>query len=136
MNESALGVALKAVRKPRREQTIRVCDDCGVPLIWTFAFDYRERYCLNCGAGGGMLGTGNDVPATIELRFQKKVVDAIWDVIYGNKGLVPTSSQRTKCKKCNEKKEAHYNHLTVAQKEWDTIARKYLDQFQGLFTTK
>jgi hypothetical protein len=112
---------------------IRVCDECGTPLIWTFAFAYCERYCLNCGIKGGMLGTGKDVPVTRELVFKKKLVDSIWKVIYGKKGYIPHSSQRIGCQKCvgNEK---HYNHLTNSEKEWDSIARKYLESLQGIFT--
>lgn len=129
MNESAMGEVLKRRRKPN--QTIRVCDNCGVPLIWTFAFDYQERYCLNCGAGGGMLGTGKDVLRTRELIFQKKIVDAIWKVIYDGKGLVPTGGRRDGCKKCEV--ENHYHHLSKAEMEWDKIARDYLKKLQGIF---
>lgn len=130
-----MGEALKTLRKKSKKEpkTIRVCDDCGVPLIWTFAFDYQERYCLNCGAMGGMLGTGEDVPATRELIFQQKLVNAVWNVIYGKKGMVSVSVvEKTGCKKCSESDEAHYNHLTKAEKEWDTIARAYLEKVKGL----
>lgn len=133
--ETALGEALKARTKKRNAQrTIRVCDDCGVPLIWTFAFDYKERYCLNCGMSGGMLGTGKDVKATKELIFQEKLVNNMWKVIYGKKGLVPKSSQRTNCKKCDNSSERHYEHLSKAEKEWDEIARSYLEKLQGFLT--
>lgn len=134
--ETPIGEVLKiATRKKKTSQTIRVCGECGVPLIWTFAFDYKERYCLNCGEGGGMFGTGNDVPATRELIFQKKLVDTIWKkVIYGKKGLVPKSCQRSNCKKCDSSSERHYNHLTPTEKEWDEIARKYLQSLQGFLT--
>ena len=134
--ESAIGEALKVTTKKRknyRNQTIRVCDHCKTPLIWTFAFDYSERYCLNCGSKGGMLGTGEDVPATRELKFKKKLVDKIWGTIYGRKGLVPVSCQRGNCKKCETSNERHYNHMPKSQKEWDTIARKYLEKVRGLF---
>ena len=133
--ETALGEALK-VLKPRKrsKRYVRVCDECGVPLIWTFAFDYNERYCLNCGAMGGMLGTGEDVPATRELIFQEKIVNALWKILYGKKGLVPRSSQRTNCKKCHESNEKHYDHLSKAEAEWDKIAREYLKKLQGFLT--
>src|SRR3990167_4688782 len=93
--ESALGEALKTISRQKMNKTIRVCDSCSIPLIWTFAFSYQERYCLNCGKGGGMLGTGQNIPATRELIFQEKIVNAVWGVIYKKKGLVPKSSQRT-----------------------------------------
>lgn len=131
--ETPMGEALKTLnRKKKSPKTIRVCDDCGVPLIWTFAFDYQERYCLNCGAMGGMLGTGEDVPATKELLFQEKLVNAVWKIIYKTKkGLVPASAKKEGCKKCDDTTEKHYRHLTKAEKEWDTIARAYLESLNG-----
>ena len=136
MEESALGVALKTITR-KKKQTIRVCDDCGVPLIWTFAFPYKERFCLNCGMKGGMLGTGTDVPLTKELKFQKKLVDAIWEVIYSNKGLLPTGHfGRSGCKKGNGTScDNHRLHLSETEKEWDEIARRYLDRFIGVIKT-
>ena len=135
MQETPMGEALKTLRKRGKKEpkTIRVCDECGVPLIWTFAFDYQERYCLNCGAMGGMLGTGEDVPATRELIFQQRLVNGVWGVIYKTKkGLVPVSAGRPDgCEKCRTEKGYHYNHLTKAEKEWDTIARAYLKKLRG-----
>ena len=129
--ETPIGEALKTLNKKKQEKkTIRVCDNCGSPLIWTFAFDYKERYCLNCGLGGGMLGTGTDMPVTRELIFQEKLVNAIWKVIYGKKGLVPISAGRTNCVKCLVGGR-HYNHLSKAEKEWDKIARLYLEKIKG-----
>ncbi len=133
--ETALGMTLKTLTKRRKNQkTIRVCDDCGIPLIWTFAFDYKERYCLNCGLSGGMFGTGTDKPATRELVFKQKLVNAVWKIIYGKKGLVPKSSQRCNCKKCDNSSEVHYQHLTKSEKEWDIIAREHLDIVQGFLS--
>ncbi len=116
----------------KNKKTIRVCS-CGTPMIWTFVYDGCERFCLNCGLSGGMFGTGDDVEATRELIFKKKIVDAIWKVIYANKGLCPVSCQRKGCKKCSGSDERHYEHLTKAEKEWDEIARKTLEQMKGLF---
>ena len=133
MQETAMGEVLKVVNRPKKEEKmIRICDGCGVPLIWTFAFDYREWYCVNCGTGGGMLGTGKDVPATRELLFQQRLVEAVWGVIYRTKkGFVPKSAKKDGCKKCNDTNERHYEHLTKAGKEWDTIARAYLWKVRG-----
>lgn len=129
--ESPLGVALKTVRTRKTNKTIRVCDDCGCPLIWTFFFAYKERYCLNCGVAGGMMGTGEDVPATRELIFKKKLVDAIWKVLYSNKGLIPRSEfSRIGCKKCGND---HREHLSNSEVEWNEIATKYLEKFKGVF---
>lgn len=117
----------------KEEPTIRVCD-CGTPLIWTFCWAYAERYCLNCGSNSGMMGGGNDVLATKELRFKKKLVDSIWKVLYGKKGLLPRSNyQRSNCRKCKELNQDHNNHLSAAEQEWDGIATKYLQTFQGFF---
>lgn len=134
--ESSLGAALKVATKIRnKKRTIRVCDDCDTPLIWTFAFPYAERFCINCGHTGGMLGTGKDVDATRDVVFKKKLVNALWKVIYGRKGLIPTGSQRTNCKKCTTSNEYHYNHLTKAEKECDSLAREWLKKLEGTFDT-
>lgn len=129
--ESALGEALKTLR-PRKKntRTIRVCG-CGVPMIWTFFFPYAERYCLNCGNSGGMLGTGESVLATRELIFQKRLVDAIWKVLYSRKGMMPRGRfGRVNCKKCGDN---HRAHATKAETEWDEIASKHLHIFEGVF---
>ena len=120
----------------REKKTIRVCDHCKAPLLWTFAFAYAERYCLNCGLTGGMFGTGEDVPATRELIFQQKLVKAMWKAIYVGKGLVPTSCQRTDCKKCDNTSERHYRHMSKTEKEWDKIARDHLKTVQGFLDKK
>ena len=135
MNDTALGVALKSVTKRKKEKkTIRVCDICETPLIWTFAFPYAERYCLNCGAKGGMLGTGIDVDATQELEFKENLVNAIWKVIYGKKNhLMPSGSfTRSNCKKCDNS-DCHRDHASKKEKEGDILARRYLEKVQGLF---
>ena len=124
----------KCNMKIKQIKTIRVCDECGVPMIWTFAFDGAERYCLNCGIKGGMFGTGKDVPVTRELIFQNKIVQALWGIIYKGKGMIPHSSQRTNCKKCSGSHYPHYTHLTKAEKEWDKIARDYLGKLQGFLS--
>ncbi len=133
MNESPISVVLKSKRRKTKAE-IRVCDKCGVPLIWTFAFSYCESYCLNCGAKGGMLETGNDVPLTRELAFQNKIVQAIWKVIYGKKGFLPNGKFGiSNCKKDNGDCHNHRQHLTKAEEEYDEIARKYLKHFSNNF---
>lgn len=134
MSESALGEALKVVsKKKRQKKTIRVCDYCKTPLIWTFAFPYAERFCINCGHTGGMLGTGTNVDATSELIFEEKLINAIWKVIYGKKGLMPSGSfGRTNCKKCGSSNN-HREHATKAELDGDRIARRWLEKIEGTF---
>ena len=128
--ESALGETLKTL-SPRKKEYIRVCD-CGTPMIWTFFFPFCERFCLNCGRKGGMLGTGDSVPATRELIFKKRLVDAIWKELYSNKGMLPGGDYtRSNCKKCRDEK--HWQHLSKAEKEWDAVATPFLKRFEGLF---
>ena len=82
---------------------------------------------------------GNDaVPATRELIFKKKIVNAIWSVIYGKKGLLPNGRfGRSGCAKCKAMSDQdHRQHLTPAEKEWDEIAQKYLAKFEGVFVEK
>lgn len=131
--EIALGEALRVMRprKKREKRSIRVCDECGVPMLWTFFIPYCERYCLNCGYAGGMLGTGRDVEATKERILQMKMVEAVFKVLR-NKIMPGGKFGRTGCKKeskdggysssCND----HGSHLTKSEIEWDKIARKYL----------
>lgn len=74
--------------------------------------------------------------ATRELIFKKKLVDAIWDVIYGKKGYLPSGRfGRSGCEKCRTS-NSHRDHLTKSEIEWDEIARKYLSQVEGMFNDK
>src|SRR3990167_3733773 len=102
MAESSLGEALKAVRprKKREKMTIRICDECGVPMLWTFFIPYCERYCLNCGYAGGMLGTGRNVESTKERILQYRVVNAVFKVLR-NKKLPLGKFGHSNCKKDN-----------------------------------
>jgi len=131
--ESAISEAIKVMppRKKREVREIRVCDECGVPMLWTFFIPYCERYCLNCGYAGGMLGTGRDVAASKERILQYKIVDAVFKVLRAKK-LPLGKFGRSNCKKDN--KEGRYSsscddhraHLTKSEIEWDKIATKYL----------
>ena len=135
--KTPLTEALKTMREPEKKEkpTIRICG-CGTPLIWTFAFAYNERYCLNCGTPTPMFDGNDDVEATRELKFKKELVDAIWKVIYTKKGLLPSGTYtRRNCKKCNEDQN-HNNHLAKAEKELDKIAREYLEKFKGFFNNE
>lgn len=52
-------------------QTIKICeahDHRPTPMIFTFAFPRSEYWCPYCGHHGGFLGTGVNVPTTLELE--------------------------------------------------------------------
>jgi hypothetical protein len=56
------------------KKEIKICTrhDKQVPLIWTFAFPGAEYWCPYCGASEGMLGAGENVSVTPELKQAKK----------------------------------------------------------------
>ena len=47
---------------------VKICIDCGAPLIYTFAFRGKEYWCPSCGYTSGIFGAGVDVPVTEELK--------------------------------------------------------------------
>lgn len=56
-------------------KTIKICrrhQDRPTPLIWTFAFDGAEYWCPACGCNEGMMGAGEDVEETPELKQSLK----------------------------------------------------------------
>ena len=58
-----------------KEEKIKICrkhQDYKVPLISTFAFNSVEYWCPYCGEARGMLGAGEDVWITEELKARKK----------------------------------------------------------------
>ena len=111
--------------------TIRVCDNCDAPLLWTFCWAYNERYCLNCGAMGGMMGTGTDIDITPELQAQEKVISEVWTAIYKN--MIPRGLYRSrKCKKCNSGQD-HNEHLSKKEILNDKIATSIIEQLNKGF---
>lgn len=118
---------------------IRICEKCGTPLIWTFRWDYNERYCLNCGGLGDMF-LGKDVELTNQLKVKKAIVDGIWKILYFKGFLLPASGgyRKKKCEKCNnlEHSEYHGQHLTEKEKENNEIAEIVLDNMKMLFVKK
>ena len=51
-----------------------------VPLIWTFSWAYNEYWCPYCDKHEGMMGAGEEVPETEELKnrlelFKKATAD-------------------------------------------------------------
>ena len=112
---------------------IRVCDYCGVPLIWTFCWAYKERYCLNCGRMGGMLGMGTNVKLTPKLKYQYKVIYDVWKAIYKN--LTPrTDYSHDGCKKCSGAN--HRRHLSKKEILKDKTATKILEKLAEGFLPK
>lgn len=123
-----------------QKKTIRVCGECKIPLIWTFAFDGNERFCINCQVPTPMFDGNPDEEVTRELIFKKRLVDAIWKVIYGNKGMIPRGRfGRGGCKKDDREGrfasscDNHNAHLSKSEVEWDKIARACLANLKGKF---
>ena len=59
---------------------IKICEnhpEFEVPLIWTFAFNGAEYWCPYCGQNSGMLGAGEDVEETPELKERLKNIKNI-----------------------------------------------------------
>ena len=55
---------------------IKICEnhpEFEVPLIWTFAFNGAEYWCPYCGQNSGMLGAGEDIEETPELKERLKI---------------------------------------------------------------
>lgn len=114
-------------------KTIKVCNTCGNPLIWTFCWAYKEYYCLNCDGHWGMLGAGKDVPETKELRKRDRQLNKLWKVIY--KQLIPRCDyKKTKgCIKCSSGARSHREHLTKREILSDKVATKILNSLEGMF---
>ena len=117
------------------KKEITICENCGTPLIWTFRWDYKEMYCLNCGANGDMF-MGKKVEITPELKLKYRVVNKVWKSFYGkNRPLLPMSSgyRKNNCKKC-QGGESHSNHLSKKEIRESKVVEKILNRVKGLFT--
>lgn len=117
-----------------KQNEIKICSDCGTPLIWTFRWAGAEYYCLNCGTMGGVFGTGEYVKLTPELRLKRRVVNKIWKSIYSNNRLLLPACRyrRDNCEKC--KKGAYHNqHLTKKEIKGNKIAERILKSVLHLF---
>lgn len=53
--------------------TMKICDrhENQVPLLFTMAFPGSEYWCPYCGGNWGMLGAGQNVPVTMQLKREK-----------------------------------------------------------------
>ena len=112
--------------KGKQMKKIKVCYNCGFPLLWTFLYDDAEYYCLRCGSCTGMLGGSKDVEETKELRAQYIVAEKVFEAL--KPFLIGVGCyKKDKCKKCKEgKDEYHTQHLTELEKEKNKIADEML----------
>lgn len=114
------------------KKEITVCRDCRIPLIWTFTWAYNEWFCINCGGHWGMLGAGDHVELTPELKKMNKVILRVWKAI--NKNLIPRSQYgKDGCKKCGGK-AIHRNHLSKQEIRKDKLASAMLKKMRGAWS--
>lgn len=111
------------------KQEIKVCDDCRIPLIWTFKWRGFEYYCINCGGHWGMLGAGENVGLTPELKKQNKVIKRVWKTL-AHHLLGDGGYTRIKCKKCLVDRY-HHDHLTKSEIRKDRLAMSMLKKLRG-----
>jgi hypothetical protein len=98
---------------------ISTCYKCGKPVVWTFAFDGYEYYCLMCGNKTGMLGGKNDVKSTPELRAWRTMIERLWKVLRQNH-IGNGRYRKDKCKKCAN--EDHGKHFSKSEIEKGKVA--------------
>jgi hypothetical protein len=115
------------------KEQISICENCGTPLIFTFRWAYKEKFCLNCGSLGDMF-MGETVDLTPELKLKYKIVNKIWKALYGkNKPLLPLSQYKRKgCKKCEDGGN-HNEHLNKKEIRNHKVAEKILKQLERVF---
>jgi hypothetical protein len=114
-----------------KKVSIIVCNNCGQPLIFTFAFAYAEYFCMNEFTWGGMFGTGHKVEATPRLLATKKLYNRRWGQI--KKHLVMTRFYRKDCIKCDSgARVSHDLHLTDDEKAKAAWALNKLKEYAGV----
>ena len=85
--------------KKKEKNLIRVCDNCGKPIIWTFAFPGAEWYCPSCGAQSDMF-YGEDVKATPKLiKLRKSLAIRFGQIRHY---LYMGGERKEGCKKCDK----------------------------------
>jgi len=114
---------------PKEIKQIIVCTRCKIPLIWTFLWAYNEYYCINCGGHWGMMGAGDRVDLTPELKAQNKVILRVWKSLRFNL-LGRCSFGRSNCKKCAGSYN-HRDHLTKSEIRKDKLATSMLKKLIG-----
>lgn len=116
------------------QDEIRVCAECGNPLIWTFAFAYKERYCINCGGATPMFDGSERQPASAELQFRYWLLNTIWSGLYRRGGLLAKARFKySDCKLCDERDEDHLSHLTEQEIAANEIAERFRLMLIGRF---
>ena len=111
--------------------THRLCS-CWTPLIFTFAFPYKEWYCLNCWEASEFFNGSREEQSNKEIQLKYDLVNTIFKRI--RRGLASPWCTHTNCKKCIEWKDRyHIQHITKWEKEKDILARKYLEKFVWIF---
>jgi len=115
------------------KKSYRLCS-CWTPLIFTFAFPYKEWYCLNCWNAHEFLRAWREEKSDREIQMQWDLVHLIFNRI--RKDLQSPWCTHSNCKKCEWHwwtDKYHILHLTKMEKEKDIIARKYLEKFIWIF---
>ena len=100
-----------------------VCN-CGNPLIWTFFIPYAEWFCWECKESLPMFNA-DTTDETKELK-NKLRIDTKAFRLAANNYVTPRSYRVKGCKKCENHKEYHEQHLTKLQKEKHEIAKKLI----------
>jgi len=114
---------------PKEIKQITVCTRCKIPLIWTFLWSYKEFYCINCGGHWGMMGAGDYVKLTPELKAQNKVILRVWKAVRFN--LVNRGDYGMgNCKKCAGN-YTHRDHLSKSEIRKDKLATSMLKKLIG-----
>ena len=112
-------------------EKIKVCSNCQFPLLWTFLYDGAEYYCMNCQSSVGMMGAGDDVPVTAELKAKYRVAKDVFGALRKHLLGGGRFTRRT-CKKCREGIDPyHGSHLTEKEKQRDKVADLFLDALAG-----
>ena len=105
---------MKRSKKSKPVESIRVCEDCGNPLVWTFIHAGCEYYCPSCGAMGDMF-MGNKIHYPRKALIEKaKRIKARFNRY--RKGLWSGGGRKRGCELC-DKGEYHLQHLTPEEKK-------------------
>ena len=100
---------MKRSKKSKPVESIRVCEGCENPLVWTFIHAGCEYYCPSCGAMGDMF-MGKDIHYPRKPLIEKaKRIKAQFSRY--RKHIISGGAMRDGCEKCF-KNEPHIHHAT------------------------